>query len=93
MVEICDHLNYSEGKKCLRIIHNFCVKHKRKTTVKCDTLAKVEALYYCSTGQLTKQIFAKDTMLHMQLRQIICISISSASSFVIMKPDENGKED
>ena len=44
MVEICDHLNYSEGKKCLRIIHNFCVKHKRKTTVKCDTLAKVEAL-------------------------------------------------
>ena len=32
-------------------------------------------------------------MLHKQLRQIISISISSASSIVIMKPDENGKED
>ena len=48
MVEICDHLNYSEEEKKSLFTALVSRTYKRKTRVKYDTLAKVEVAYWAN---------------------------------------------
>ena len=54
MVEICDHLNYSEEGKKVLFTTLVSRTYKRKTRVKYDTLAKVEVAYWALSKYLLK---------------------------------------